>query len=432
MSGGAPEPPSGGSFQQAVVWNFASLAVLGVSGIALTTLIGRFYDESALGVFQQVLATYTIFSMLAVWGLDRSALRAVAAHHGDRALVSPIVVGAFLPGLALAVVSTAVYWISSGPIGALLDSPAVTAGIRASTPGLFFFALNKVLLAVVNGVQRMRAFAVYQALRYLLILLGLIGFLLLDEERARADELAFVFTIAEGILFLPLAVEGLLQLDRPFGRPWGGWCRTHLDYGARSFASGVLLEVHAKVDVWMLGYFLGDAQVGIYAFGGMIAEGIQQLLVVLQNVFNPVIARMSAQRDWVGLRALFVRARARTYLGMVPVGAAAVLLFPTAVAVLTDENSAAFLEGWGAFAFLVAGITLASGWIPFSQTLLMTGHPGWHTVYMLIAVVGDAILNWLMIPVWGLEGAAASTAIAMVGGVLVLRWLVRRQVGLRL
>jgi O-antigen/teichoic acid export membrane protein len=431
MSAPGPEPAAG-RFQQAVLWNFASLAVLGVSGIALTTLIGRWYAEAALGVFQQVLATYTIFSMLAVWGLDRSALRAVAEHHGDRGRVSPIVVGAFLPGLALALASTAVYWFASGPIGALLESPAVTTGIRASTPGLFFFALNKVLLAVVNGVQRMRAFAVYQALRYLLILLGLIGFLVFDERRERGHELAFVFTIAEGVLFLPLAVEGLRQLDRPFSRPWGGWCRTHLDYGARSFASGVLLEIHAKVDVWMLGYFLLDGPVGIYAFGGMIAEGIQQLLVVLQNMFNPIIARMAAQQDWVGLRAMFVRARARTYLGMVPVGILAVLLFPTAVRLLTDENSAAFLEGWPAFAFLVAGITLASGWLPFAQTLLMTGHPGWHTVYMIAAVGGDAILNWLMIPVWGLEGAAASTAIAMVGGVLLLRVIVRRQVGLKL
>ena len=36
-----------------------------------------------------------------------------------------------------------------------------------AAPGLFCFAINKVLFGVVNGLRRMRAFAIYTSLRYI-------------------------------------------------------------------------------------------------------------------------------------------------------------------------------------------------------------------------------------------------------------------------
>ena len=51
-------------------------------------------------------------------------------------------------------------------------SPRACCGPR---PGLFCFAINKVLLGVVNGLRRMRAFAIYTSLRYVLIAIGLLA-----------------------------------------------------------------------------------------------------------------------------------------------------------------------------------------------------------------------------------------------------------------
>src|SRR5262249_44642809 len=152
------------------------------------------------------------------------------------------------------------------PIGGMLDSPGTAEGIAWATPGLFFFALNKILLAAVNGLQRMRAFAVYQSLRYVLILAALCGFALFDRERAHAAHLAGVFSFAEGGLFLVLALEVWLQLRGPLESGWRARVPAHLSYGLRSIGSGVLLELNARVDVLMIGWYLSDAQVGIYTF----------------------------------------------------------------------------------------------------------------------------------------------------------------------
>jgi O-antigen/teichoic acid export membrane protein len=424
------EPTPSGRFQAALVWNFGSLAVLGVSGIALNALIGALYDEAALGVFNQALAAYIFFSQAAVGGLDRSVLKEVAARPGERARVTAVVAAGLVPTVVLAALVTLAFWLARAPIGAWLESPGTAEGIAWATPGLFFFALNKVLLATVNGLSRMRAFAVYQALRYVLILTALGGFALLDRERVHAAHLAGVFSFAEVGLFLVLALEVWLQVRGPLAAGWKELVRPHLVYGLRSVGSGVLLELNARVDVLMIGWFMSDRDVGVYTFAAMICEGIYQLLVVLQNLYNPILAREIAARALERLHATIQKGKRRTYLGMLAVAALAVLLYPLALALLTDK------PGFGGsvvpFRWLMLGIVLCAGYIPFAQTLLMAGFPGTHTLYMVLTVLFNVVGNALLIPRLGLAGAAIATAISMFLGVFVLTGFVRARTGLRL
>ncbi len=417
-------------FESAMVWNFASLAVLGVSGIALNLLIGRLYDAATLGVFNQALAAYIFFSQAAVGGIDRSALKEVAAHAHDPSRLRGIIWGALTPTLLLAALVTLAFWLARTPIAAFLDSPGTATGIAAATPGLFFFALNKVLLGVVNGLNRMRAFAIYQSLRYIGILACLAGFALLDTERVRGNELAFVFTFAEAVLFLVLAVEVGLQM-RGFGPSHAGdWIGKHLVFGIKSAGSGVLLELNARVDVLMIGYYLEDRMVGVYTFAAMVAEGMYQLLVVLQNMYNPVLARHLALRSTGELEALIRRGRRNTWAGVFVVGVAAAFIYPWPFDWLAGNP--AIGESTRAFQALVLGIVLCAGLIPFAQILLMAGRPGWHTLYMASAVAFNILGNALLIPVLGIVGAALATSASMLLSIFVLRLITRQQLGVRL
>jgi O-antigen/teichoic acid export membrane protein len=416
-----------GKFRRDVAWNFASLAVLGVSGIALQALIGRHYGAATLGVFNQVLAAYILFSQAAAGGINLSALRAIAEDASDRARISSIVAGATLPVLALAAVFSLAFYLSRGLAADVLESPDVALGIAAATPGLFFFALNKLLLGVVNGVQRMRAYAVYQAARYLLILAGLgIAFL----RSVPGPRLAFVFSFAEILLFLALVVEVAFLVSWPRTRDWVAWSWRHLAYGMKSAVSGMLLELNSRIDVLMIGYFLSDALVGIYSFASMLAEGLFQLLVVLQTNYNPLLARGLAERALERLAQTVRRGRNWTYAGMAGVGVVAVAVYPIAVRLLAGEGE--FAESRIPFALLMGGIVAISGYYPFHQTLLMADLPAWHTLLMSGTVGCNVLFNALLIPRLGIAGAALATGLALAASVVLLKLLVRRLVGLRL
>lgn len=80
----------------------------------------------------------------------------------------------------------------------------------------------------------------------------------------------------------------------------------------------------------------------------------------------------------------------------------------------------------------MAGLVAASPWLPFNQVLVMGGRPGWHTIYILVAVAANIALNLLLIPYYGLVGAALATAIALLGAGLWLSRMARALVGVRL
>jgi O-antigen/teichoic acid export membrane protein len=180
----------------------------------------------------------------------------------------------------------------------------------------------------------------------------------------------------------------------------------------------------------MIGVYLSDTAVGIYTFAAMVAEGLYQLLIVLQNNYNPVLAQILAARDWDRLRETVRRARTRTYLAMTAVAIAAVALYPLALSILIGDP--AFEPGWLPFGILMAGIVLASGYVPFGQILLMAKQPGWHTGLMSLIVLVNVAGNALLIPHLGLEGAATATAISMASSVLFLKLFVRARLGVRM
>lgn len=415
-----------GKFQSDVAWNVASLAILGVAGLALNVLIGEHWDESALGVFNQALAAYTFFSMAAVGGIDRSALRAVADSHEDRARVAIAAWSTLVPTAVLAAIVACIYWLARTPIAEVLESPGVALAIEASAPGLFFFALNKVLLAIVNGAGRMKAFAVYQSLRYIGILVALFAAMYADVA---SDRLMLVFSASEAFLFLVAGIDVSRYLRGSTSARLSE-VRTHVVFGAKSAISGVLLELNAKVDVWMIGIVMSDAAVGIYTYAAMLAEGLYQLVVVLQNVYNPILARHLARGEARELHEVVRRGRVRSWLGIGAVGAIAVIAFPLALSILgaRPEFSAAHVP----FAILVGGIVLAAGYLPFGQILLMGGRPATHTAWMTLTVLVNVAGNTLWIPRFGLVGAASATAVSMVSSVLMLRLFTRAKLGVRI
>ncbi|MBA3538824.1 MAG: oligosaccharide flippase family protein [Deltaproteobacteria bacterium] len=422
--------PGDDSLRRDVVWNLVPVALLAIVGLGLNFVIGGWWGPAALGVFN--LVTMAVFSLAIVGagGLQYAVLRAVAEDASgthDRDHVAAVVVGALVPNLVLAALATVIFVAIRHPVGRLLGSDAVAEGMLWAAPGVFCFAINKVLFGVVNGLRRMRAFAIYTSLRYLLIAAGLV---LARVEQVAGDQLAVIWTFTEGTLLLVLLGELLATVKLWRGRGWLAHARAHLDYGARGVLATLALEVNSKLDVWMLGVALPETQVGIYALASALYEGVLQLAVVLQNNFNPLLARHLAHDRRAEVATLARSSRRWFVPAAVAVCALSALVYPFAIPWLIGNP--AFIAGAIPFAILMAGVALASPYLPFTQLLLMASRPGWHTLYVL-GTVGIAFLaDLLLVPAFAEIGVAIGTALGTVASAVLLRVLARWRLGVRI
>lgn len=417
----------GARLRRDVVWNLVPVALLAVVGLGMNFMIARWWGADALGAFNLVTPAFFAFAVLGAGGLQFSVLRAIAVDPDDRDRVASIVVGALLPNVLFAACAAVLCVLLARPIGILVKNTDVETGLWWVAPGLFCFAVNKVLFGVVNGLRRMRAFAVYTSLRYVLIAIGVV---MAHVWNAPADHLAVIWTFTEGTLLVVLLCELLSTVQLRRARNWFAWTKKHVDYGARGLLSTLAFEVNSKIDVWMLGVALPESLVGIYALASTLFEGAAQLGVVVQNNVNPMIARdlVEGRRDAV--EALVKRTRRWFVPTMVGACAISAVLFPYVIPTLVGDP--AFRAGTSSFAILMAGLALVTPWLPFNQVLLMASRPGWHTVLVVTMFAISLAGNLVLIPIFGLEGAALSTAIATISSTILLRTLVRWQSGVRL
>jgi O-antigen/teichoic acid export membrane protein len=408
-----------------VAWNLVPLVLLAAVGIGSQLAIAAWWGPGALAVFELVRIAFFVSAVFGAFGLQYAVLRAVAA---DRENPAPIVVGALVPNVVLAAAVTGAFLALRGAVGELLDSDAVAEGMLWVAPGLFCFSINKILLGVTNGLRRMRAYAAYTSLRYALIAVGLV---LAHAFHVSAAHLSVIWTFSEGTLMLVLVVELIANVPLARGAGWIAHARAHLSYGARGVTATLAAEVNTKLDVWMLGAFhLDKVLVGVYVLAATLNEGATQIGVVVANNLNPVLARELAAGKVGEVETLARRTRRWFVPGLAGACALGAVAFPFAIPFVVGDST--FAAGAAPFAILMAGLALASPYLPFSQILLMANRPARHTLLVVVVVATNFALDLVLIPRLGLHGAALATAASVVTSALLVRAFSRALIGAKI
>lgn len=420
----ATDQPKDRKFLTDTVWNYGAFALMAGTGVIVNFFIAAFMGIEALGVFNQVFAIFVVTGQLAVLGLHDSAQKH-AAEFADSADVlasssTASVQAAFIVGSAVAVF----LYLLSPAIGEITDSAAVGAGAAIIAPGVGMFAINKTLLGVLNGMRRMREFALGQSVRVLSILTVCLAVGFMD---APAHYLALSFTAAEAIVLVLLFI-----LVRPAWRRFDpatrSWTGRHLRFGVRALPNGFLNESFIRIDVIMLGIFVSDSMVGIYSFAAMFVEGLFQVPIVVRVVANPVLVLLVRDGDWPEF-ARFARRIAAAGVVIFALAAAATLFILPYLESFFPEGLV--VEAHALLFPLLGGLLIYAAFIPLDHILLQAGMPGRQSLLMSANVLCNIVLNAALIPQFGLWGAAVATAGAFVFSALSLNVAARCWLGLR-
>lgn len=418
--------PLRGKFSTDLIWNAGAFGLSALIGVLLNVLILRTHGASALGIFNQAYALYILLSQLAVGGVHLAVQAFVPRElQADRRPDVQLTVALVL-STATALTVMALAWLLRDLPGRWSGSAGVGEAFPLVIPGLLFFTWNKVLLSYHNGARRMRLFAVFQLLRFVLMLAALAALVALKRP---ADELAVLLTLAEAALLLVL-LPATLPHWRP-GRSQGARqvAREQFRFGNRALAGNFLLDVNTRVDVFLLGFFLDDRAVGLYSMGATVAEGVMYLPVLFRNTINPVITRAWHQGGPQLLRKVVRRNRRSFFRLLAPLIALTIPLFPVGMWMLGMREEP--FTVWAVYAILVAGVALTAGHQPFLMLFSQVGRPGTQTLFIAGIFTANVLLNLALIPALGLLGSALATALSNGALVLLMDHLARTRLRLR-
>lgn len=220
------------------------------------------------------------------------------------------------------------------------------------------------------------------------------------------------------LLCLPFILPGELRFARGgVARP--GRLRGYAAYGYPIAASLTLALVLASTDRFLLAAFLDEAAVGAYHAGYSLANRTLDVLFIWLGAAGGPALVMALERG--GREALRVAAREQAAifaLVALPAAAGLALVARPLTEVMIGEqlrDLAAAITPWIALGALLAGATTYY----FSQAFTLGRRTGWLLAAMAVPAGANVALNLLLIPRFGVMGAAWATAASFALGLAV-------------
>lgn len=404
--------------------------IIGAGAVAaLQIVLARSLGAERFGLFAIGWTILNIGSIVATVGLQNGVTRFGSVYWRNKpsALKGVVVVAIGLSLISGAVASAVL----------ILTSPWLSASIFHQ-PGLrqllviFAFAFPlatglKVCAAATRVSQRMEYGALSEDFGQAFVALVLVGLLLWAGYGLAGAVVGYVLSYALALILAAYFVvrvfssflKSRLSMEIHPGRL--------LAFSSVTVLANLFSILISRMDRLFIGHFMGAMDVGTYQALAQSSVVFLTVLGSLNAIFSPMIAEVYHNGQVRRLEELYrVSTRWGVYICL-PIFLV-FLLVPGQV--MTVVFGQAYATGAGPLAMLSAAqlINVATGGVGF--VLLMTGREKQWTAISGVAAALNIALSVVLIPRWGLMGAALASSVTVIGLYGAGLLLAKRQLGI--
>jgi len=380
-------------------------AVFGLASYIIHFGLGRYLGPVDYGIFGVVLSLVTTVNLLITSGIPQSAAKYIAE---DSSKVWSIIRDANRSQMVFCLLLLALYLGLAGVIAYLLNDSSLIPYIRISALAIPAYAFHANYNAgYLNGLRKFGKQAISitgvslarVAATFLLVLIGL---------GINGAIIGYAISALVGLLLAWRFLGPVKKSGVGFG-----WTKL-VKFGIPAMAVGVGFYLLMSVDLLAV-KALGssEAEVGYYTAAATMSKLPYFLFSGLAVTLMPSISKSTAANN-IELTRRYIRESMRyMFMLLLP---AVVLISATAGDLLTLVYSSRYIEAAAPLSILVFGLAMLSVFLVLANIIMGSGRPGIIMVLALPLVGIDIGVNILLVPRYGLAGAAwATTIIALLG-----------------
>jgi O-antigen/teichoic acid export membrane protein len=171
----------------------------------------------------------------------------------------------------------------------------------------------------------------------------------------------------------------------------------------------VLVSFQARTDVWCLALFLSPQAIGVYGLALSIANSIRTIRQAFDNILLAVVAPLKRSLDAEHIREAYLHAGQATLALQTPIFAFLAFFASSLLGLSGPEYRA------GQAPLLIFAFTLiAIGYLGLSAIVVLgLGKSRWGVVNDMLSLGLSLGFNFLLVPRYGIVGAAAGSSLAM-------------------
>lgn len=388
--------------------------------------MARVLGAEDFGVYTYVIAVVTVLGIPAVMGLPNLVLREVAAYHANAHWSA-----------MRGILKWANKWVLLISLGLMLATMLVAWTIREQLESgvLLIFGLAVVVLLPANALSALRT-AALRGLHH--VVLGqlpetiirpsifvvslVVAYLWLGNTRIDSS-FAMALHVMSAVVAFGIGTWLLLKyLPHPVRKVTPEYYSKVWMKSASAFLLiGGLRVLNNQLAMLMLGPLEGAEAVAFYRVAARGAELVAFILTAVNMTLAPIISSLYASNQMERLQRIVTLSARLILVVSLPI---AIFLILKGEWVLSTIFGTEFGAGATALIILSIGQLASAVMGPVAYLLNMTTHEKETAKGVAFSAIMCVGLNVLLIPLWGLEGAAVATAVSLgVRNLLFVVWV---------
>jgi O-antigen/teichoic acid export membrane protein len=399
------------------VLNLGGVALNAILTFGLGAIVTRGFGAGTAGVFFEAIALFMIVSNTAELGAQAGVLRLIPRYRAlERTQdvrpvlyvgLAPTILGGILLGWAMFAFAPALrdlFFETNRP-----NDPRVVNYIRLLAPFIPLAAVSTVMVSATRGFGAMIPnLAIDTVGKPLLRVLGTVAVLALNLG-VIALGVAWAAPILLGQIAVVVWLRRVLKraerrdrYDRRDKRPVGVLASEFWRFSWPRGLVATLSTTQLWLDTLLVGGIVSTSEAAIYTASTRYVGVSLLAIAAIHLVISPQISALLSLGDRERARTVFQTATEWIMLSSWPVSLALATFAPLLLSLFgpefTQGQTALFLLALGSLGFLATG--------PVSVVLVMGGKSGWSLLNQSTALAVNIVLNLILIPRYGMNGAA--------------------------
>jgi len=393
-----------------IQWAFISIFTSSLAHFILRIVLGRELGPEGLGIYTLAFTIYLFGMQFAAFGIGSALTKYVAEFIDDQATIRRYVSSGMTSSIFTGSLMGIVLYLLAPYIAiSFFKIPELEVLLQLIAICYPFIAIQKGVLGTLNGFRKMHLYALLNIVQNILVVGISLALVLVFGLGVLGAVIGLVVsTIVIGVL-CPFLIRDHIRFDVAL---WDAPAlRATTMFGFYVILANSISFLNTQINSILIGYYLNPTEVGIFAVSVLLAHTLTLIPSAVQTVTNPTMANLYGKGDIEGVRRIVYSTIKKSSLISVASAAFLAVFGSFIISFMFGEK---FQASYIPLLLLLVGSAIGASYMVVGTTLSSIGKVNIIFRIGVICVALNIILNILLIPSFGIAGAAIATSITSI------------------